>query len=531
MIIYIYLTIAGIWAINALIDYNEFCYYWQLKEYRLDRAKDFLMTKQGKDYLKKYLILGRLVIFAVLIILMINKLTPTAVTVLIFFTIELLRNIRNLFKRKIRHPKFTVKAIILIVLSLSLEAAVWYLTNNVLLMLFMLSLRFLLFSSVVGLSYLPTTLLKDFYIILASRKMLHHPDILVIGITGSYGKSSVKVLLSQILKAKFKLISTPKNINTEIGIAKFIKGTDFTGVEVFIVEMGAYKKNEIKKICEMVKPNIGILTAINEQHLSLFGSIKNTQQAKYELLFSLPHNGLAVVNSDNDHCRELISEIGCDVSTFGEISEHNPTFRIKEKRMIEGKLFFKGIVKKNDLIEEFSFESRVAGEHNAMNIAPCFLAADHLGVEREDILNQLTNIDLPENTLKIINYGESVIIDDSYNSNPDGFLAALKYLDNYTGYKRVVITRGMLELGEKSGELHRKIGRMMAEHADKLIIINSDSEEYLREGVGDKMEVNSVYDQGTLLEYLKKIKSQKVAVLLENRQPEAIMKEINENNK
>ena len=529
MNLFLFLTIAALWLINSFIDYNEFSYHWQLKEYRLDRIRDFISTKQGRAFLRSYLILGRIIIFIILIFLFIYQLIPTAISVLILLTLEILRNGYNFYKKRFRHPKFTAKAILIILLSVGLELLLWYFTNNVILMLMVLCLRSILSFLIVGLLNIPTLFIKHLHIILASKKMLHFPNVVVIGITGSYGKTTVKTFLSQILRVKYNAIATPKNINTEIGIAKFIKKTDFTDVEIFIVEMGAYRMNEIKLICEMVRPSIGILTAINEQHLSLFGSLENTQKAKSELLFSLPKSGLAIINNDNKYCRELIERLECPIQTFGQQTEFSPTIKIKDLITINERLYFSAVVKEAGAINEYKLESAVVGEHNAMNIAPCFLAARRLGIEDELVIEQIKKLYLPEKTLNMINYGESIIINDSYNSNPDGFASALKFLDNKPGeFKKIVITRGMLELGGKSQELHQKIGKLIAVHADELVIINDNFEADLRAGVDEKIKVNLIYNPNELVEYVKKLKNIKAVILLENLVPDKLIDEINE---
>ena len=143
----------------------------------------------------------------------------------------------------------------------------------------------------------------------SDKQTAQYPDLTVIGITGSYGKSSVKEFLGHFLETEFSVIKTPRNTNTEIGVAQFVLASNFADKDVFIVEMGAYRPGEIKLICDMVRPSIGVLTVIAEQHLSLFGSIKNIQSAKYELLRSLPTNGFAVTNADNAYCTELLDTL------------------------------------------------------------------------------------------------------------------------------------------------------------------------------------------------------------------------------
>jgi len=130
-------------------------------------------------------------------------------------------------------------------------------------------------------------------------------NLLVIGITGSYGKTSTKEFLATILSQKFKVLKTKKHINAEIGIAKTILNELKPEHQIFIAEIGAYERGKIREVCRVLQPKIGILTGINEQHLSTFGSQESITAAKYELIKSLPEDGTAIFNGVNEYCSQL----------------------------------------------------------------------------------------------------------------------------------------------------------------------------------------------------------------------------------
>jgi UDP-N-acetylmuramoyl-tripeptide--D-alanyl-D-alanine ligase len=256
-----------LWLAGAAADAAAFCALWQLKEYRWDRMRDFF-ARHG------YWVFGL-----------------------------------SFLRHPVRLPAPTPRAVSLILAAILVELAVISFFFHWITFVAFLFLRFYLFSALILLLGVPTRIVKRHIIGRASKKMRRYPQLIVIGVTGSYGKTSVKTILAHILSGAKRVIATPEHVNTDIGIARFIlsaKGgsasgvkTDFTGADIVIVEMGAYKRGEIQIMCDMVKPTIGILTAINEQHLSLFGSMKNIQSAKYESLRSLPQDGLAVTNRDN----------------------------------------------------------------------------------------------------------------------------------------------------------------------------------------------------------------------------------------
>ncbi len=518
------ITIFFLWLASAFVDYNDFCYIWQLKEYRVDRMRDFMSTQKGKDFWGKYIILWRSLLVVFLFLWPMNSVLVFKYFLLAVLGSELIRNTIQFFRKRLKHPVFTKKSILIIFTAILVEGLLFVISRDWPIILLLMCIRFFIISGVIFLLYLPTNLAKRIIINKAKIKLAGYKNLTVIGITGSYGKSSVKNFLGNILSNKFRIIKTPKNINTEIGVAKFILNNDFTHKDIFVVEMGAYRVGEIKLICDMVKPKIGVLTAISEQHLSLFGNIKMTQRAKYELLRSLPEDGLAVVNSDNEYCREYLDELKCKKATFGVEDEYKPDFLIEEVVHSE-----KGIILSGKMYgKEIKVEAPVIGIHNAKNIAPCFLVADFLKLSIEEMISQSKSLTLPEKVLSVINYGEAIILDDSYNSNYHGFCAGLDVLGRYPNRKRIIITRGIPELGSASFDIHLKLGGEIAYVADELIIIDKDNLKALTEGVGKKFntEIKFVERPEELLEIVKRYKNTRSVILLENRVPDIINKEI-----
>lgn len=231
-------------------------YLWQLKEYRLDRLRSFFrLPVSGKNFL-----------------------------------------VRNFWPPEWRRPRFTIKIIFtLITLLLPLS---WLIVNGQLAWLILADLLLPLGVAVVlTLLALPTWLGQHALMALAARKLRRFPHLLVIGVTGSFGKTTTKDALAAVLALKYRVLKTAGTQNTLIAVAQTILRRLTSSHQVFVVEMGAYRRGEIKAICNLVKPQIGILTGINEQHLDLFGSLANIQAAKYELIDSLPKNGLAIFNS------------------------------------------------------------------------------------------------------------------------------------------------------------------------------------------------------------------------------------------
>ncbi len=519
------IIIGVLWIVSALVDYVDFLYLWQLKEYRTDRMLDFFSTKQGQQFWRSYPLATRAFLI-IGIYVFLKEILSIEYVVIIILGLDFLYNLRAFNKGTIRRPVITKKILLILLVGFLIEGILLFSTKLLPILLLLLTFRFLLVSIIVWIFGYPTKFIKQFYYIYRARKKIEkNRNIIIIGITGSYGKSTVKTFLNHILSAKFKTISTPKNINTEIGIADFILSNNFQDKEIFIVEMGAYKEGEIQLLSSMVKPQIGILTAINEQHLSLFGSIQKTQKTKYELLRSLPEDGLAITNSDNRYSREYLHELKCLVKTFGLEEEYKPNLLITDTKSKGEELSFTAI------LEGINLEANapIAGEHNASNIAACVLAAIHLGMNIEEIKEKIKTLKPAEQTMKLHTYGQTTVIDDSYNSNPDGFKAALSYLASFSSNrKRIVITRGMLELGDKSDEIHKRIGEEIAFAADELVIITKDFEKPLRSGIHAKYRTTVFLKDNPddLLTYIQNQKNTNSVILLENRLPTKIYREI-----
>lgn len=510
----LHLVIGLLWFCTAVLDYLGHLYFIQLKEYRWDRFVDFLRSGEGRKTLFEYPYFWRAIIALVLFVIFLRHLPlfELFILLMLFDTVAL---IYAKFKRGLRRPVMTKKILLILLLVIFFE---WYVLRTAAVYQEMMPLagaRFFLLALSVLAVKIPTGLYKRFLMFLAAMKLRRFKRLTVIGITGSYGKTTTKEFLADMLSTKKRVIRTPENINSEIGIALFILRTDFTDTDIFVVEIGAYRIGEIATACRMVRPNIGILTAINEQHLSLFGSIRNTQRAKYELLRAVPQEGLVIVNSDNPYCREFLHELPATVQTYGFDEEQHPTFLIHEIEARRGGLCFRGIIGQ----EDYRIEASFMGEHIALNIAPCVLVARHIGFTHTDIVHAAAALRLPRNVLSVYRYGSARILDDSHNSNPDGFKAALDVLSKYPSeIRRVVITRGMLELGPKSDELHEMIGGAIAYAADELVLIKKDFLEPIQAGLVEKYhtDLRVIDSDAALLAYIRSLKDKNVVVLLEN---------------
>ncbi len=342
----------------------------------------------------------------------------------------------------------------------------------------------------------------------------------VIGITGSYGKTSTKHYLNRILCEQFNVLMTPGSYNTTMGVIRTVREMMQPYTEIFICEMGAKNIGDIKEICDLVHPSIGIVTAVGEQHLESFKTIENVQRTKFELIDSLPSDGVAFVNNDFPFiANRPVDNVECHRYS---ISDGNG-----------GEYFVKSMVFTSDGTDftlstpdgEYEFHTRLIGEFNISNLIPAIAVARYLGMSIEKIKYAVTRIEQVEHRLSLKRIpGSYTIIDDAFNSNPDGSRMALDVLASMTGGKRFVITPGMIELGEKQYEYNKKLGEKIASSVDEAIIVGQYNHDAIMDGLlAGSMEATRIHSVTTFTEaynLLTKMAGPGDYVLLENDLPD-----------
>ena len=303
-------------------------------------------------------------------------------------------------------------------------------------------------------------------------------DVIRIGITGSFGKTSVKEILNTVLSQKFRVLSTPASYNTPMGIALTVKGLDSTH-DVFIAEMGARNKGDIKELVDIIKPDYGVLTGINNQHLESFGSLEAIKNTKFELFEGLKAGGAGFFSSDSEGARELFGRFDGEKYAAGMAGENNFVFAtdvITDEKGMSFMLNIKGEqpVKCNTVL---------LGRHSVSNICLAAAVAYKLGLTPEEIAMGVNRIPAQKHRLELLpNNKNIVIIDDSYNSNEDGTRAAMAVLDTFKG-RKIVLTPGLVELGKMENVVNMEFGKTLSKHADIVIVIGKHNAEMLISGL------------------------------------------------
>ncbi len=362
---------------------------------------------------------------------------------------------------------------------------------------------------------------NDWFIHDAQRILNEHPGLRIIGITGSYGKTSVKYYLYTLLSEGFRVLMTPESFNTPMGVVRTIRENLTPMHEIFICEMGARHVHDIKEITDIVHPDDGILTSIGPQHLETFHSIENIIDTKYELFDAVSEKsdkGLKFANGDNEIIRNNMRHK--NVVTYG-VSE-DCDYRATDVSYSADGASFTVAAPSGETAE---FTMKLLGEHNVTNVTGAIAMAHTMGIPMSKLKMAVRRITPAPHRQELKKHGNVSIIDDAYNSNPMGAKMALVTLSKFTGNVRILVTPGMVELGDKEAEYNREFGKQAADAADYIILVGADHTRPIKEGAleagfsEDKIFVKDTFKEAADLMYELEAGKQKV-ILLENDLPD-----------
>ncbi|MFA5072115.1 MAG: UDP-N-acetylmuramoyl-tripeptide--D-alanyl-D-alanine ligase [Candidatus Pacearchaeota archaeon] len=555
MIILIGSIVLFFWFFKEVKNFLFWSYLWQLKNYHIGRFLAHFDTHSGKKIIRNWGLFFKCFVFLGIMFLIgstvylypdyLNKfLNEISLFVLacvpvifVLYLIEGFLSIIGLLRRRIKMPEMTSKMALLLpvvfiplgvitaVLAVSfyqtyISPTEWMIFDLIYFVIAILAFDILtpLIVSFIILLFQPITVfMRNRIIKRAMKKREALENILVIGITGSYGKSSTKEFLKEILSAEFKVVSTEKNENSEIGISQCILNHLNDEYEIFICEMGAYNRGGIKLLCDIAKPKIGILTGINNQHLATFGSQKNIVKGKLELIDSLPSEGLAVLNWDSELIKDNFNSTVNSVKY--SISEKQDLWAEEIKEDKEG-ISFKAVLKTG---ESQNFKTNIHGVHNVSNLLSAIAVAKKLGMELETIAEKIKEI---KGGIIIKKVEDFDLIDATYSSNFDGIISHLEYLKNWNG-RKILVMPCLIELGSEGKEAHHKIGRKIGEVCDLAIITSRDYFKDLKKGAiesGMKAEdILFIPNGDKILKKIISVAREESVVLLESRVPRLLI--------
>ena len=316
------------------------------------------------------------------------------------------------------------------------------------------------------------------YYIRDARKLLKsNKDLLTIGVTGSYGKTSVKYILHTLLQAEYDTLKTPESYNTPMGVIKTIRGMLRATHQIFVCEMGARHVGDIKELCDIVEPQMGIITSVGPQHLETFHSLENVRKTKFELADALPADGTIFLNLEDANIRAHLPFVGKRIVSYG-LSDCCDYYATDISASSKGTTF---TAHTPDGRSE-TYIAKMIGAHNVINIIGAIAVCCELGISLEKLKMQIRKLESVPHRLQLIRRNGIAIIDDAYNSNPTGSKAAIDALALFDGFK-VLVTPGMVELGEKQDELNYAFGAYAAGVCDYVALVGGKQTQSIYDGL------------------------------------------------
>ncbi|WP_430884067.1 UDP-N-acetylmuramoyl-tripeptide--D-alanyl-D-alanine ligase [Fusibacter sp. JL216-2] len=361
----------------------------------------------------------------------------------------------------------------------------------------------------------------------AKRILAENPNRIVIGITGSYGKTSTKNVIAQTLSRDYNVLATPASYNTLMGVIRTIREEMKPTHQVFIAEMGAREPGDIKEICDLVMPDFGIITSIGPQHLETFKTIENIAKTKGEMFEGIKPGGKAFVNLADERIKNLPRRSDIDYIGFGENGfecEETGKCYLSKNLNISGDgtgfdfCFPSGIT--------LCVNTKLLGAHNVSNVLCALSVANELNADMFRIMSSLSDIRPTEHRLSLRKGRKGqVIIDDAFNSNPIGSKNALKVLKAMEGERKFIITPGMIELGDQQDELNKQFGQYIASDCDYVVLVGKNQTRPIQEGLKEAhFDFSKVHIADTFLsgyEHLESIMNANDVLLIENDLPDA----------
>ncbi len=360
-------------------------------------------------------------------------------------------------------------------------------------------------------------LISAWYIHDAKKVLKNHKGMTVIGVTGSYGKTTTKFILTRILSEKFNVVCTPHSFNTPMGVVRTIREMLLPQTQIFVCEMGAKEVGNIKEVCDIANPHHAIITSVGPQHLDTFKSIENVFKTKFELADAVKKNdGLIFVNGDS---KEIIDRIDGDYKIYGT----NKDFEYFAENISYGRYGSEFDITLGE--EKIHLTTKLLGLHSIIDIVGAVALAYNLGVSANDIKYAVASLKPAEHRLEMKSFtNNSILIDDAYNSNPEGCLEAVRVLGSFDNMKKVIVTPGLVELGEKEYECNYALGKEATENCDVIILVGKNRSKPMQDAVNDskfnKENLHIVASFKEAMEIYSSFADNNTVVLFENDLPD-----------
>lgn len=342
----------------------------------------------------------------------------------------------------------------------------------------------------------------------------------VVGITGSYGKSSAKAMLAHILQFHAPTLAATGSINTVMGVTRHIREGLVPGHRFMVVEMGAYAVGSIRRLCDLTPPSAGLITAVGDMHLERFGSTEAIMRAKGELARAVAPGGWLVVNADSPNALRIARETThCRVRLYGERAPEALDTRIEGIRFTRQGTQF--VLRTNE--GTYACMTPLLGRPIILNLAGAFTLAVAVGVDPEVAIASFRTLTPVANRLEVVEEAGVTWIRDAYNSNQFGFRAALEVAAELPAARRILVTPGVIELGPEQASVNRALSREAAGVCDRTIVVSGTNRAAFVDGhrdAGREDRLIAVANRTDAFRWLRENLVEGDTVVLENDLPD-----------
>lgn len=495
--VHIYLIIVFSILNAVMLVFASYKYFQVLQLSQYHTRGVFTWLKGNKyNYFKKLL---KISIISFCVIMILNLITQSFdfnkyvgyVSLLVYFYL-IYKNIRSIKKVKFKKPlKYTKRMsrlcvfVGVIVAAITFGLFLLFSGNNILRFIFIPFIPLVLHILVIVCNFMiyPLELLiREVYIFFAVQQLKKYDHLIKIGITGSYGKTSTKYILNTLLSEKYNVLITPHSYNTPMGIVKVLRNMLKPNHQIFIAEMGATYVGDINYMCRFVKPKYGIITNVGHQHLETFKTLSNIQKTKLELAENIPEDGFCVFNLSNIESDWLYNEAKCD-KVYVKIDDDNAFVTATDIDVDNDGTSFTMKIKGN---KPFKVNMDLLGKHNIQNVLEAVAIVYKLGLSIDQIKMGLSKLRPVKHRLELVKLDNgAVLLDDSFNSNIVGTKSALDVLATFKKKNKIVITPGLIELGNREMIENLKFGKNISQVATKVYIVNAVNRKIITKGLLD----------------------------------------------
>lgn len=460
-------------GIILLIKILDFIYLFQIKEYRFDRFRSMLFEEGILKvfYLRKPRLPAKSVRNMLLTLL-------SAIATILFFWLQLA--FFNSFQQNI------VVVFVSPVIALSLVVCSVIVTK-------------------------PLAYLKRLNLITQAKQKINRSKAQCIGISGTYGKTSTKELLYQMLSTKFPVAKTDDNMNTDVGVAISILKNLQESTRYFIAEVGGYKRGEVRRASEIFWPHFAVITAFGNQHLDLYGSRENLVATESEILPLLPKDGIAYINKDLPEFNEITKSLRCTVRTFSTSDGSSDISIRRIKESDDGLSITATVVLKQK--EQLEIETHLIGRHNVINLLPCIGLCLDLGMKKQEILSAIAGLKQVKGRLSLHKgFMATTVLNDASNSSVEGFIAAIQTAERFPHTKKLMISKGIIELGKEKETSYNQVINALQETSLQLLTTDA-----LFKKLDHKNQVEIFADEAAILKNLLESSDSNTLLVIEGK--------------